>query len=59
MKLKPSKETVVVGAGYLAFMAVFYFWGITGARFLEFVTIALLTGFYALFVYSVKKIRKG
>lgn len=46
----------LVAAGYLVYMVLFYFIGITGARFLEFLAIAILTGFYALIVITVRKI---
>ena len=49
----------LVIAGYVLFMLLFYFIGITSARFMEFVTIGILTGFYALVVLVVKKIDKG
>jgi hypothetical protein len=57
-RLLSNTKFLVVG-GYVLFMVVFYFIGITSARFLDFVAVAVLTGFYALLVLWVKKIREG
>ena len=58
MKLKVSKETLVIAGGYALFMLLFYFWGVTKANFRAFVVIGVLTGFYAIGVKWVKKILK-
>ena len=53
---KPTKEQLYIMFGYVLFMIVFYFIGITGAQFASFVAIVLLTGFYAAMVWFAKKI---
>lgn len=54
-----KKSTLVIAAGYAVFMLVFFFLGVTKARFLDFVGIMLLTGFYALIVFFIKRIVGG
>jgi hypothetical protein len=54
--MKLTREQIIIAIGYAVFMILFYFIGITGARALEFLAIVILTGFYALGVYWVKKI---
>ena len=54
--MKPTKEQLVIACAYLAFMLIFYFWGITKASFASFVAIVLLTGVFAGLVWLVKKI---
>ena len=51
-----KREACYIAIGYILFMLVFYFIGITRARFDAFVAIALLTGFYALVVWFIRKI---
>lgn len=54
--MKPTKEQLYVALGYLVFMGLFYFWGITGAQFDSFIAIVLLSLVYAGGVWFVKKI---
>jgi hypothetical protein len=54
-----KKSTLYIVAGYALFMLVFFFLGVTTARFLDFVGIVLLTGFYALIVFFIQRIRGG
>lgn len=56
LSLKPTKEQLFIALGYVLFMIVFYFIGITGAQFASFAAIVLLTAFYAAMVWFVKKI---
>jgi len=56
LSFKPTKEQLYIAIGYVLFMIVFYFIGITGARFAAFAAIVLLTCFYATAVWFVKKI---
>ena len=46
----------LVAAGYVVYLLLFYFIGITKARFSEFLVFAVVTGFYALVVIWVRKI---
>ena len=56
MKLKVSKETLYIAGGYVLFMLVFFFIGVTKASFRTFLVLSVLTGFYALGVKWGKKI---
>ena len=56
MKLSVNKEDKIVAGAYVAYMILFYFIGITGARFSAFVALVLLTGLFALGVRWAKKI---
>lgn len=54
--MKLTKEQLYIAIGYAVYMLAFYFIGITSARFMEFLAIGILTGFYYLIVRAVKKI---
>lgn len=57
--MKITKEQGIIGIGYLLFMAIFYGIGATSARLLDFVAVVVLTLFYAVLVYFVKKLLAG
>jgi hypothetical protein len=48
-----------VGIGYALFMLLFFFIGVTKARFETFVAVAALTAIYVALVYVVSKIYYG
>lgn len=54
--MKPTKEQLYIALGYVLFMLVFFFIGITGAQFDSFIAIVLLSLVYAGGVWFVKKI---
>lgn len=51
-----KREACWIAIGYILFMLVFFFIGITKAQFDTIVALVLLTGFYAVGVWFVKKI---
>jgi len=54
--MKIIKENLYIALGYVLFMLLFFFIGVTGAQFQAFVAIVLLTGFYAVIVIFIRKI---
>jgi hypothetical protein len=54
-----KKETLFIAGGYVLFMLVFFFIGVTKASFKTFLVVGVLTGFYALGVHWAKKILEG
>lgn len=54
--MKISKEQLYIIIGYVLFLLVFYFIGVTKQQFDAFVAIGLLTGIYAYGVHIAKKI---
>jgi hypothetical protein len=56
--MKINKETLIIAGGYVLFMLIFYFIGVTKAGFVDFLAVAALSGFYCALVFWVKKIIK-
>lgn len=54
--MKISKEQLYIIIGYVLFMLLFFFIGVTRQQFDAFVAIGLLTGIYAYGVHIAKKI---
>jgi hypothetical protein len=56
MRFKPTKSQLAIGIGYIVFLVVFFFIGVTKQHLEAFIAIGLLTALYYVIVKGVQKI---